>query len=242
MIPTTIGDDPGTKRYIVDTEADIIAILRILASENVPLTIFQEGNTQLASTRILEVNLEFKDVILEAVSDPSLADGLCNTDELHVYANQQQVKIEFKLQRARQMQFQGKPALRVRVPLSLVGMERRENYRAKTGEFTAATLLIPIADQPEPLACRVVDISTIGCAIEVAGTKLSVDPGTILSDCVLDMPGVGKVNLSVEIRHSSDFRETSGHAKRRFGCQFVEIPGDGGHMIQSYIHQIDANR
>ena len=132
MISNTIDDDPGTKRYVVDTEADIIAILRILASENVLLTIFQEGNTQLASTRILEVNLEFKDVILEAVSDPSLADSLCNTEEFHVYGNQQQVRIEFKLQRARQMLFQGKPALRARVPLSLVGVERRENYRAKT--------------------------------------------------------------------------------------------------------------
>ncbi len=242
MNSATVANDTGARQYFLDEEADIIAILRILASEHVPLTIYHEGNTQLASTHILAVNPEFKDVILDAVPGLTLADGLCNASELHVRAYQQQIKIEFKLQRARHMLFQGKPALRVLVPPSLTGMERRENYRTETEALTAATLLILPANQREPQTCRVVDISSGGCAVEVDGAELRFDPGTILSDCVLDLPGVGRLHIAIEIRHSSDFRDGNGLAKRRFGCRFTDTPRSADKMIQRYIEKIDAHK
>ena len=61
MNSATVANDTGARQYFLDEEADIIAILRILASEHVPLNIYHAGNTQLTSTHILAVNPEFKD-------------------------------------------------------------------------------------------------------------------------------------------------------------------------------------
>jgi c-di-GMP-binding flagellar brake protein YcgR len=242
MSSAPVANDPAARQYFVDTESDIIAILQILANENVPLMLSAEGNPQRASTRILTVDSESRYVVLDTVPDPALARSLCNTDEIEVHAYQQQVEIQFELKRATTILFQDKPALRADLPRSLIGTNRRASFRAKTDDSAPAPLLISVAHQPATLPCRIADISTGGCAFETDGNALRYDPGTLLSDCALDLPGIGTLKISVEVRHSSDFRDASGHAKRRFGCRFVELPGNGGAMIQKYIQQIDPNQ
>ncbi len=235
------NNDDTAKQYYVDTKDDIVAILRILATENVPLTVFYEGHQKFVMTHIVAVEAELEEVVLDAGSDMRLADAVCAADTLEIQAYQKQIKIQFKTWRASQTLFQNRPALRIHLPAALVGLERRENYRAKTDELVAATLLLSLADQPEPLQSRVVDISSGGCSFEMTGNKQNFDPGTVLRECILDMPGVGKLCIAVEIRHSLDFKDGMGESMRRFGCRFLHLGSEAGTLLRSYIHQIDTH-
>ena len=59
---------------------------------------------------------------------------------------------------------------------------------------------------------------------------------------MLDLPGVGRLPIAIEIRHSSDFRDANGLAKRRFGCRFTNTPRSADKMIQRYVEKIDAHK
>ena len=86
------------------------------------------------------------------------------------------------------------------------------------------------------------DISCGGIAIldnkQVLGTTI----GDSYVGCRLDLPEIGPVMTSLQIRNSLDMTLLNNKTNRRLGCQFVDISRGNLATVQRYITKLERER
>jgi len=64
--------------------------------------------------------------------------------------------------------------------------------------------------------------------------------GTTIEGCYLDLPGIGSVSVSLEVRHIDQAARDGG--ARRCGCEFVDLSPQARLMLQRYVNRIEADQ
>jgi c-di-GMP-binding flagellar brake protein YcgR len=86
------------------------------------------------------------------------------------------------------------------------------------------------------------DISCGGIAIldnkQVLGTTI----GQTFAGCRLDLPEIGPVMTTLQIRNSLDMTLLNNKTNRRLGCQFVDISRGNLAAVQRYITKLERER
>jgi c-di-GMP-binding flagellar brake protein YcgR len=138
----------------------------------------------------------------------------------------------------------GEAALRADIPPSLIRLQRREYYRMETPVSNPVRAIIPLP--PELGAGTGVfplhDISCGGIAILDNKMQLSTTIGEQLSNCRIELPEIGPVTVSLEIRNSLDLTLLNNKTNRRLGLQFVDISRGGMAGVQRYITKLERER
>jgi c-di-GMP-binding flagellar brake protein YcgR len=145
-----------------------------------------------------------------------------------------QIKVQFHAQRAEATTWDGKPALRIRLPDSLLRLQRRNFYRVPPGRNAQLMCEIPL---PQGGVARfaVGDISVGGLAMIAGPAHAELQAGTVFHNCKIELPGHGSFLTSLEIRNNcSD--------AGRYGCQFLNLAGPVVSLIQRYINQLERTR
>ena len=138
----------------------------------------------------------------------------------------------------------GTPALKIAVPETLIRLQRREYYRMTTPVSNPVRVTIPLppalggADTPFPLA----DISCGGIAILDNKLILGETIGRDYPGCRIDLPDVGIVTTTLQIRNSLDMTLLNNKLNRRLGCQFVDLPRSMLAHVQRYITRLERER
>jgi c-di-GMP-binding flagellar brake protein YcgR len=242
QVANSTFDEDDAEQYRISNRVEIISILRALATDKILATVYYEGREKFLLTRILAVNPSFGEVIFDSGPDARVNMAMRQAPELDVHALHNQIKIQFDAQLAEPTLFENRPAFRVPLPASLIRLQRRADFRAKTPALAVATLSISLEEADEPLQVRVADISCGGVAFVVPNGRAHFDPGTVIGNCILDMPRVGKLDVVLEIRHNSDYKDGMGRSMRRFGCKFLNMTGAAETLVQRYIHLIERER
>ncbi len=86
------------------------------------------------------------------------------------------------------------------------------------------------------------DIS--GGGIAILDEKLLMDNtiGRIYENCRIDLPALGTVECSLQIRSSHDMKLLNGKSNRRLGCQFKLIQRQMLDRVQRYITKLERDR
>ncbi len=85
----------NAEQYRVGTRVEIISILRALAADNVLATVYYDGRERFILSRILAVNPEFEEVIIDCGKDARANQEMRLSAEIVVEAYQHQIKIIF---------------------------------------------------------------------------------------------------------------------------------------------------
>jgi hypothetical protein len=105
----------------------------------------------------------------------------------------------------------------------LLRLQRRDYYRLVTAETGALNCIIhPVADQAIQQEVTVMDISIGGVALVCEQTGVELQPGMVYEHCQIELPGVGTVETSIEVKNAFEITDRSGKVKRRAGCVFVK--------------------
>jgi c-di-GMP-binding flagellar brake protein YcgR len=153
------------------------------------------------------------------------------------------VKLQFHAQCSELTQFDGQPAVRVRLPRTLLRLQRRENYRVKTPILRPPLCHVPAAAGRPSAELRVSDLSCGGLALTIRPGEPRLDSGMVVTDCVLLLPGLEEtIGVDLEVRHTADSMDSTGRALRACGCRFVDLPGPAETMIQRYILAVERER
>jgi flagellar brake protein len=235
-------DGDGDDQYKVTSRIEIISILRALAADRVLVTVFYEGLEHFVLTRILAINPDFEEVVFDGVSNPAARMALRSAVGVKVHAFHHQIKIIFDADHAELTLHDDLPAFRMRLPSAVIRLQRRSDYRAKAPVLSAATLSIMRESDVEPLRTRILDISCGGLSFAYAVEKAEFSPGEILTDCVLDMTQIAKLEVSLEIRHFAEYKDGLGRPMRRYGCKFIRLSGASSTLVQRYINQVEIDR
>lgn len=137
----------------------------------------------------------------------------------------------------------GRPALCVPLPLRLLHLQRRELMRREPPPG-ALDCFVPARDGASgapPIAATIHDIGGGGLAMLATDAALVLVPGDLLAGCVIQLPGIGAVEVSLHVRHVRQLRQR-GKDVHHAGCEFVDLHAATQAKLFRYLMQLDREQ
>jgi flagellar brake protein len=231
-------------QYLLRTRNEILFVLRgLLASTDHITVYFNEGKNFLLSA-IVQVDEE--GLTLDYGGNPDANRLALAADKHFCVTTHEKVRIQFLLRRLHEIEYEGAPAFRADLPDTILRLQRREYYRLTTPLVQPVKCQIQVETGgglgPAAMEANVIDISGGGLAVMVPPTGLAFKSGDVFPNCRVELPGVGIVITTLEVRNVFDVTLRSGAQVARAGCQFSNLPGPMLTLIQRYIIKVERDR
>lgn len=231
--------------YRVRSRREIISLLTSMMEKNQLLSLMIKGGSESVITSILDVDADEDAITLDAAPSAMLNDSIVSSKQIDFEAIYNSIRITFVVDGARQIEYQGRPALQVAIPESLVRLQRREFFRIPTpiAKPLRCTFRITQSDGSFVTVVTMLNnISAGGVGITDEKKLLSTTPGVIYEDCQLELGDNTLVSVKLQVRDCKEFKMTNGKIVNRFGCQFVDIPRTVLAAIQRFITKLEREQ
>ena len=231
-------------RYRIYARLEIAAILDALQKSGSLITGYFGSGKDFFLTSIVAVMEPEDKVVLDCGADEATNQRALRATNIVFTAAHQRIKIQFTADSLRLVRYDGRESFCMKVPPSLVRLQRREYFRIDAPFAQPLKCTIPASITPDrkPLEMSILDISCGGVAMaEIAGTDF-FQTGVVLSACRIDLPDVGEVTTDLLVKNAFDITSRSGAKTKRFGFEFVNIPERSRTLIQRYINKVERER
>ena len=230
--------------FEVDSRREIISLLRAIGEKNQMLRMLVHGEADVCVTSILEVDPDTECVYLDCSIDHAQNLRIVAAKRLAFETSLDKIRILFSSSEAVATTYDGRPALQIAIPETLIRLQRREYYRMPTPVSNPVRATIPVP--PElgggsaivPLA----DISCGGIAILDNKLVLGNTIGNNYPGCRIDLPDIGVVTTGLRIRNSLEMTLLNNKSNRRLGCEFIDISRANMALVQRYITKLERER
>ncbi len=230
--------------FEVESRREIIALLRGIGEKNQLIRMLVHGEADVCVTSILEVDADNNTVILDRSVNPEQNRRIAAASDISFETTLDKIRILFSSQLVSECTYDNAAALKIALPTSLIRLQRREYYRMNTPVSNPVRVIIPLPPElggtatPFPLA----DISCGGIAILDNKLMLGDTIGKNYPGCRIDLPDIGLVTTTLQIRNSLDMTLLNNKLNRRLGCQFIDIPRAMLAQVQRYITRLERER
>lgn len=156
-----------------------------------------------------------------------------------------QVKVQFTASHARDVLYQGYSAFFLPLPGSLYRLQRREYYRLMTPVANPLRCIISadkITTVKQPHDFVIMDISCGGVGLTCKEADSELAPGASYPGCQIDLPGVGTIRGTIEVKNIVVLTSETGRTLRRAGCEFKNLDGASSILLQRYITSIQRTK
>ncbi len=230
---------PEHESFMVRSHPEIGAILRALAQAGTLVTAYVGGARDFFASTVLAMDPQAGEFLLEAGPGTALPSG---GDALTVVAFLDHVKVQFDSVALGAVGYEGHRALRARNPSRLLRLQRRENFRVETPTLRAPVCHVPAGEGRPAAELRVADVSCGGIALAIGNGEIRLVPGDVVRGCVLELPGMAPLGVTIEARHAAGSGNGEDSGMRTCGCRFVDLPGPAATLLQRYVNSVERER
>jgi c-di-GMP-binding flagellar brake protein YcgR len=230
--------------FEVESRREIIALLRSIGEKNQLIRMLIHGEADVCVTSILHVDPDTNTVILDRSINHSQNQRIVQAARISFETTLDKIRILFASDDVSETKFENNPALKIKLPATLIRLQRREFYRMATPVSNPVRAILPMPEELGggtgifPLA----DISCGGIAILDNKLVLGEAIGNHYTGCRIDLPEIGMVTTTLKVCNSLDITLLNNKTNRRLGCQFVDISRGNLAMIQRYITKLERER
>lgn len=228
-------------RFTIRSKSEILYILRYLIKRGELVTVHFNQGQDILLTTLLRAEADDDKLIFDWGGSEKNNKKLLKAERLFFVVAPDGIKIQFSTGQASQIDFGGENAFSVDLPDEAIRLQRRDYYRVTTpreGRLLASFMLRG-KDQRLPLY----DVGIGGIGLIMSRNDLYVEIGDILSDLVLDIPGLETSRSRLEVRHVTLISPIRGQPYTRIGCQNVgERRMSDEAKIQRYMIKIEQDR
>lgn len=228
----------------VNGRFEVVSLLREVLSRHALITIyFNEGHDAIGST-LLDVNPDFEELVIDCGADTDANARLLRAPCLTAVTSLDHIRIQFATGRAQPTTFQGGPAFRIRLPGSVLRLQRRNAYRVRVPMARPAHLRMAHPTlQDMTLKLKILDISVGGIAVLAAvNDGLSWERSDVIEGCSVELPDFGRFETALNVRYKLLLAETGRTKLKRYGMEFVGLPGPLASLVQRYILYVERSR
>jgi c-di-GMP-binding flagellar brake protein YcgR len=241
--PPVLGTE-NQSPYQVDSRREIISLLRGLQDSNQLISMMINNGHEVFITSVLAVDDTNNMVIVDSAPGPLANQRIAEAPRVWFEGLLDRISIQFSTTGVERVDFEGRPALQFAIPSSLIRLQRREYYRINTPITNPLRCQFTISDEnrTEYVKLPLVDISCGGIAVLDERKVIDCAIGASYEHCKIDLPGIGMLDVTLEIRNSQDLVLLNGKTNRRLGCQFVDLSNSMLAGIQRYIMKLERER
>jgi len=230
--------------YEVGSRREIISLLRSIGEKNQLIRMLIDGEADVCVTSILEVDPDTNTLILDRSINGEQNLRILASRQLSFETTLDKIRILFASDSVTETDFENRPALQIAVPDTLVRLQRREFYRMATplNNPVRASVALPPELGGGSALFPLADISCGGIAMLDNKFMLGNAIGVNYPGCRIDLPDIGSVTTTLQVRNSLDLTLLNNKTNRRLGCHFTDISRINLAMVQRYITKLERER
>lgn len=228
----------GAEQFRVTSKVEIQRLAMQLAEHHELVCIYVDSTDRFGLSSMLAV--DERSLTLDMPSG-ALRHEIAAATTLSCVSTLQRVKLQFDCEAVEIIEWQGQPALKVRLPDSVLRIQRRDFYRLTVPLGNPLSCFFPTG-HGEDFEVSLVDVSVGGIGILGYVPGLRLTAGTIYHSVRIELPDAGTVVADVEIRSSYNVTLRNGIKTVRTGGQFINLPGPMQSMVQRYITRVERER
>lgn len=241
-----LEDEDYYSKFQVHSKSEIVSILRGLQEQGAQITFyFNEGHDFLL-TSLVDISADGDTLVFDHGSDLETNRRILASDPIDCVSSKEKVRIQFALDGVETISFEGRNAFSSRLPVTLVRLQRREDFRLATPLAKPILCAIPVPKGKgahRNITATLVDISGGGFSLVIVPPdEIDLVADAEFPDVRFDLPKIGSVIATVRILYTDTVTLPSGKIQQRAGCQFVKLPGPMLNMIRRYIIQVERER
>lgn len=226
--------DLSTTGVLSRSPEEIARVLSMLLARGQTVRCDLAGGEIAFESRLLFVDPARAYLLMEAgASELSLA-ALLARPRATFHASPDSWHIEFAASGPLRAEHEGRPAVRLAFPEILVTQQRRSYERVS---IVPQVPLKFVADAGGPISFdgAMVDISAGGLGFLQYDPSITLEPGTILKECRIELPGRTPVTVDLEVRYSRMATLPDGSQAIRSGCRFVNPTPSLTRLLESFF-------
>jgi c-di-GMP-binding flagellar brake protein YcgR len=236
--PASAADD---SKYLIHSRTEIAHVLRAIMQKNELVTAYFNHGHDFILTSIVEVDPGLGAVIVDCGANDALNKKILDSEKIIFVTTQDRVKVQFVADKIESIQHNKRNAFRVKLPATLLKLQKREFYRLSTPVINPIKCIIPTTRHGR-VNVSIADISIGGIGIVGYPPEVEFEPGQVYDGCRIDLPDIGTVTVSMEIKSAFEITLKNGSKTKRCGCEFINIPSSMQAMIQRYIIKLERER
>ncbi len=233
-------------KYMLYSRSEIIYVLRAVMQKGSMITVYFDHGQSFLLTSLLEVEGDSGLLTFDMGSNEEMNRKAVKADRLLFTTALDKVKVQFSLTHLEQIQHGGRPALRGKLPQTLLRLQRREYYRLSTPVANPIRCALTIRREDggtQPADPPLLDISGggVGLMLDLAQAD-DFKVGTVFPDCRMTLPEEGALVATLIVRNAFEVTTKTGNRYLRVGCEYVALPGTRLTMVQRYITRVERER
>ena len=136
-------------------------------------------------------------------------------------------------------------AIKIALPQKLMRLQRREFFRLATPIVNPVPCNIPITDEENPDADRILELILVDVSLGGVGVIASnpLDEllviGASFDRCKINFPEVGETSLTLQVRNICPIIMKDGAIKSRIGLQFITPSRGNEGLINRYTYNLE---
>jgi c-di-GMP-binding flagellar brake protein YcgR len=245
MLPTipSFGTE-NQSPFQIESRREIIALLRGFKEQNQLISMMINSGSEIFISSVLEIDDTNNTVTFDSAAGKNSNQHILEASSVFFDGLLDRINIQFLSSKIQRTIFEGRPALQIPIPSSMIRLQRRENYRINTPISNPIRVSIPLSfdESLEVIKFSLVDISCGGVALLDDRKVLEISTNVIYNECQIDIPGIDVIDLSLEIRNSQDLTLLNGKTNRRIGCAFIDLSSRTLATVQRYIMKLERER
>jgi c-di-GMP-binding flagellar brake protein YcgR len=224
--------------FLVTNPKEIVSILQTIAQRKSRVALYYNEGNSMVLTMILAA--DENGVWIDAASNPLDNRHIERSNRIIFVSTHNQAKVQFIAGSAMLGTYENAPAFLLGLPRKLLRLQRRDYFRLVTPETHALKCVIrPVPDKAHiQHEITVMDISIGGVALVCEASGIELQPGMVYENCEIELPDVGTVEATIEVKNTFELTDRNGHIKRRAGCVFLKPNGQTTMLLQRYVAQM----
>ena len=230
--------------FQLESRKEIIAVMRGLKDKKQLVSMIINDGAEVMISMILDVNDDDNSVTVGCASSNTANQRIVEAPRVSFEAALDKIGIQFSSQSVQRTTFQQTPALKFTMPVSVIRLQRREFYRINTPITHPILCTIPLDKKHGGgyIKLPAADISCGGVALLDEKKLLDATFGSIYKQAKIELPGIGIVDVTLQIRNSIDLTLMNEKTSRRIGFQFLDLPQNLLSQIQKFITKLERER
>ena len=217
----TQDDRLATHGVVSHAPAEIARVLGMLAGRAQSILCDLASGELIFVSQLRHIDPQQRFIVLDPDPNVAATAALLSRPRASFHAEPPGWHLEFAASHPTEIRWEGRPAIRLEFPDVFSTKQRRMHERVALPEVP----LHFVADAAGVISFEgaMVDVSAGGVGLLQYAPSITLEPGTILKGCHLELPGQAPVAVDLEVRYSFLTPLPDGRNVVRSGCRFVEL-------------------